>query len=112
MKDNEKSILIAKIAFGIPMFAVSMAVNVFLGGYTLMKLWGWFMVPTFGLPRLHLAAALGAILVAQYLTHQSNIQSEETKEGFFTLLCKSFAYDIFRPSLALLSGFIIKHWMN
>lgn len=34
-------------------------------GFVLKVLWGWFMVPTFGLPTLNIPQALGIAIVAQ-----------------------------------------------
>lgn len=39
------------------------------GGYVLTCLWGWFVVPTFALPPLTLAQAIGVSLIVGYLTN-------------------------------------------
>ena len=41
-------------------------------GYVLTILWAWFVVPTFSLPELAIAPAIGLAMVVSYLTHQSD----------------------------------------
>ena len=42
-------------------------VAIIVRGFVLTKLWGWFVVPVFGLPALHIAAAVGLSLLLGYL---------------------------------------------
>lgn len=42
----------------------------FLYGFVLVKLWSWFVAPTFHVPNLNIPVALGISLVVGMLTHQ------------------------------------------
>jgi uncharacterized membrane protein SpoIIM required for sporulation len=44
---------------------------VLIRGYCLSVLWGWFVVPIFGLPALTIAGALGLALVLNYFLRAS-----------------------------------------
>jgi hypothetical protein len=54
-----------------------------LRGYALSVLWGWFMVPTLGLPHLSVAQAIGIAIVVSFLTYQdhSDLQKKEESNG-------------------------------
>ena len=43
------------------------ALMTMLRGFVLSKLWGWFMVPVFGLSPLSVVAGIGVALVVQFL---------------------------------------------
>ena len=55
---------------GFSSIIVAMVVGYLLNGLALKMLWGWFMVPTFGLPTLSLAQAIGVGIMVGFLTHQ------------------------------------------
>lgn len=48
--------------------------SVIVRGYTLSVLWGWFVVPLFGLPALNIPLAFGLVLVATTLHPVANSQ--------------------------------------
>ena len=54
-------------AGGIVLFLAAL----FTRGFCLSVLWGWFMVPVFGLPTLPIAAALGIALLLNYCLRAS-----------------------------------------
>jgi len=74
-------------------------------GFIFMTLWGWFIVPTFGLAPLTLAVAIGVALVVRMLTISFKVdaKSPDVIKGFFTGM---FGYAIF-----LLIGWIVKGFM-
>ena len=67
-------------------------------GFVLMKLWGWFMVPQFGLPVLSLSGAIGVGMVVSFLIHRVNHEKELTE---IIVAVVTF------PALALLAGWIV-----
>lgn len=74
-------------------------------GYVFSVLWGWFVVSTFGLPAIGIAAAaLGVILVGTYVAHQyvplDEGQQSERKIRMWA-----------RPIAALTFGAIVKAFM-
>lgn len=60
----KKLMLVATVLMGLS------ALSVIGGGYVLTVLWAWFVVPTFALPQITLAAAIGLAIVVGYMTHQ------------------------------------------
>lgn len=50
--------------------ALLITVSALINGFVLSILWGWFIVPTLGLPPLSLIEALWVGLVVSMLTHQ------------------------------------------
>lgn len=57
---------LGKLAVAILNMAYSIGCTI-LSGYVLSVLWGWFIVPTFGLPLLTIPVAIGVMLVVAYL---------------------------------------------
>jgi hypothetical protein len=72
-------------------------------GYVLSVLWGWFFVPTFGVPALSVPAAFGVALVVRFLTHQHN-----DDERASTVKMTAMALN---PAVALCFGWVVKQWM-
>lgn len=73
-------------------------------GYVIVKLWGWFVVPQFDLPAIHLATAVGisclmSLLATQYMSN------EETETNKHPVL-KATAYVYLKPALVLLFGWL------
>ena len=89
-----------------------MIVSSILNGYVLSVLWGWFMVPTFGLPDLSVAAAVGISLIVRYLTDQHK-SSEPKNEGetFGEKFGTAIGIAILAPLFALFFGWIIHLFM-
>ncbi len=83
------------------LFVIVLAVLYLLNGVALNLLWGWFMVPTFGLPAISLAQAVGLTIIINFLTHQY-IPFEDDNERK-----KFFAYEIATPVFAIVVGYII-----
>ena len=79
-------------------------------GYTLSVLWGWFVVPTFGAPALHIVPAIGVAIVVSYLTYQThNCQKE--KKSFGETIVEETVMAVLRPSYVLFFGWIVHLFM-
>lgn len=85
-------------AFKIFIDYVSFVVN----GVALKLLWGWFIVPTFGLPILSVPIAIGIILIASVLTSSYN-PSLDQEDGVW----KIQLYNLLLPLLSVIVGFVI-----
>jgi peptidoglycan biosynthesis protein MviN/MurJ (putative lipid II flippase) len=57
--------LLALLAIPVVVIVSSIA-----NGFALSVLWGWFVVPIFGLPALTIAQAIGFSMVVSFLTYQ------------------------------------------
>lgn len=78
-------------------------------GYVLTVLWGWFIVPTFDLPTLALAPAIGISMTVSYLTYQydSSKKSEDAENPFV----RAVSYSLLMPALVLGVGWIVQKFM-
>lgn len=85
------------------MFLFIMAGGIF-EAFVVTKLWGWFVVPTFGLPELSIAVAFGIGMLIALVTNHGNF----TKiPGETTSMSKLISYLWFRPAVLLLVGWIV-----
>lgn len=109
-KDNfwiEAIIGFFTVIVGVIAFFVIWIPFAILDGFVLIKLWGWFIVPTFALPTLGLAAAIGIAMIIRYLTHEHKWDGEKNKKN----LGSQFAIAISYPILSLLLGYIVSLFM-
>lgn len=86
-------------------FGLIMGLAIVLGwawqGFVLSKLWGWFIAPTFGLPSLQYAIAVGIIVIWRFLNAK---QSDATKkESGWSQWGWIFLY----PAVFLLLGWVV-----
>ena len=91
-------------------FVALMIVSTLLNGWALSVLWGWFFVPTLGLPDLTVVQAIGIGMVVSYLTHQytdTDSKNEEWWEG----IVRAFSFAIFKPIFAISFGWVIHLFM-
>jgi hypothetical protein len=73
-----------------------------LHGFVIMKLWGWFVVPTFhSAPTLHIAAAWGIGMLVSYITQEHPKKDENY-----------MASAVASPFVVLLFGWILSHWVG
>lgn len=101
------------------LFNLLMVVPSFMwSGYVLTVLWAWFVVPTFGLAPLSIAAAVGLCAICNLVTHHQN-RHRTKRKGDVEPEHGERAWDQFnvlvfmamKPAIALLIGFIAKQWM-
>jgi hypothetical protein len=81
-------------------FILVLFLSACLEGWVISLLWGWFMVPTFGLPSLSIPLALGISLVISASRPPSQIADGKEIEH----CVKAFLH----PPMCLLIGFIVK----
>jgi hypothetical protein len=91
---------VVSVLFAIAMFVVAVG----WGGYVLMILWGWFIVPTLAFAPLGWPEAIGVSLVVNYMTHQYR-HSPKTENAKIT------AYVFGKPLLFLAVGYVVKLFM-
>jgi len=78
-------------------------------GYVLTVLWGWFVVPLFGLPELTIPAGLGLSLVVGYMTKDG--QQMKTGEDFGVAVFKALLGLLLKPAVALGVGWVIRGFL-
>lgn len=81
------------------------ALSAMLRGYVLSVLWGWFIVPTFGLPGISIPIAIGIGIILSFTTHQISAAREKQSTGdhVFNIVA--------HPLLVLLIGWIVTLFM-
>jgi hypothetical protein len=94
--------LITLAVFGIPAI---MALSAIWRGYVLSIIWGWFIVPTFGLPALSIPVAIGLSVVVGMLTSHAT-KTDGEKNALSAVLIAFFV-----PVFALLVGWIAKSFI-
>lgn len=80
-----------------------------LQGWVLTVLWSWFVVPTFGLPELSIAVAIGlSLIVGMFKGYSTTRKSEdlETSEKVGQVIVM-----IFGPFFVLFLGWIVHLFM-
>ena len=77
-----------------------------LNGWVLTVLWGWFMVPTFHLPELRVAPAIGLAYVVGFLTDATPSEHEKSSSCSYILMSM-----VVRPVIALFFGWIVSRFM-
>lgn len=82
-------------------FLATCVISMIWRGYVLSILWGWFIVPTFGLPHLAITVALGISLMITLIT----VVSPTKKDG--TTFGDSVLNAFMGPMMALALGFIV-----
>lgn len=83
-----------------------MFLSALLGGYTLSVVWGWFIVPTFGLPILNIPSAIGIALVVGYMTKSYDNKKSEDDEIIGAIITA-----FIRPFMVLGIGWIVLQFM-
>jgi hypothetical protein len=102
-------VLMASIGWFVGVLAL-LALSLIWRGYVLAVLWGWFAVPTFGLPELALAPAMGLSLVVSFLTYQ--IDATKKQEGSeMARFTKAAAHSLLMPALALGVGWVVHQFV-
>ena len=83
---------------------VLMIVAYLLNGVVLKLLWGWFMVPTLGLPVISLVQAIGIGIVISFLTQQHIPRDEDEKK-------KLLVFEILKPVFTIAVGWVVHLFM-
>ena len=81
-----------------------------LHGYVLSIIWAWFVVPTFGIARLSVPAAIGISILIKTITTESGSDKDENKSSaavIWSALVSVFG----APLFALFVCWILTHWM-
>lgn len=99
----DKSELNTGIALGLALpfiIAVILIPTIMWNAFVLVKLWGWFVVPTFGLSGLGMAAAYGLALIVHMLKGQCGCKDD--RETWIKI-----AMPFLGPALSLSMGWIV-----
>lgn len=111
-KEQEKTLIAGcLIILGVPVFlGVFIAASSLINAFVLLKLWAWFVVPTFAAPAITLPVAIGLGSIIGLLQH---VQSQQEKEGEEPLAKwgRIFGHLIAKPALYLVVGYIASRFV-
>lgn len=94
--------LLLMVVMGVVIIPLSIMIN----GFALMKIWNWFMVPTFELPALRLAQSIGIGLLWTTIRMPAGTPKSENP-GLSLIIGISV-----EPALVLATGWVVKtFWM-
>lgn len=92
----------------IPAYIASYVLN----AWAIIKLWGWFIYPNYGLPVPGKATALGIALLVGLMTHQYQVTPETPNKKPLDSLVDAYAHLLFNPVGTVLAGYIIRQWLG
>ncbi len=78
-----------------------------VSGYVVSVLWGWFVVPKFGLPELDILYAIGISLTLSTCLNSSSVYKTENEKLDYVKLANKLAIS---PAIALGAGWLIKNY--
>lgn len=99
------------VAMALVVFFIGYPLAVLYGGWITVKLWGWFVLPTFaGAPRITWAVAVGLELL---LMHMRPVYYPNTKgEKLADASGRSLAYWFIAPTFTLVVATAIHAWFQ
>lgn len=108
--------MIANIFLSILLIAFVISVVVSLAivrAFTLVLLWDWFVVPTFGLESISIVAAIGLTLFVTTFENKTNdsINKDEKDEESMKEKGSKLAWQFLNYPVIILLGWIVKQFM-
>lgn len=80
-----------------------------INGFVVMKLWGWFVVPTFEIHQLRLVEVIGLLFIVNFIIigYKKTDPEEKPWEEF----AKRIIFLIFAAAFMLFSGWLVSKFM-
>lgn len=99
---------LGKIVFAV----ISIAIGTLISAFVLVKLWGWFITPTFGIVQLTILQAIGFDLVKQWLISGitlklADIKPKDENKSFGQQMVEALFVSVGIGGLSLLFGYIV-----
>lgn len=88
---------------------LAMIISPIISGFVIVKLWAWFIVPTFEVNPLRIVEAIGIMFLINYLKAKRDKESDRDK--FWEQFAANFIYLILMAGFTLLSGWIVQMFM-
>lgn len=79
-----------------------------LDGWVLSILWGWFAVPTFGLPALSIPTAIGLRVILGYLTPMPGNHNQKDDKPHGERMAEAVLTVLMKPLIGLFFGWLVK----
>lgn len=103
-RDNDGCGMALLALLAIPVVLIVSSIS---AGFVLSVLWGWFVVPIFGVPGLTIAQAIGFSMVVNFLTYQYNDNGSDKKEEKSKGIIYLISLAIARPVIVLAISYIV-----
>lgn len=88
---------------------LAMVIAPIISGFVVMKLWGWFIVPTFEMNPLRIVEAIGIMFLLNFV--RAKRDKEASGDDFWSEFGANLVFLIAYSVLALLSGWIVQAFM-
>lgn len=88
---------------------LAMIISPIVSGFVILKLWAWFIVPTFEAQPLRLVEAIGLMFLINYL--KAKRDKEADKDKFWEQFARNFAFVIIYAGFVLLAGWVVSLFM-
>ena len=117
MNEEDKNVaMVVGYLIAVCVYPFMLMVNIIFGGFVVMQLWKWFVVPTFewAVP-LTMPYAIGISLVVGYLTyHKSSTtksQRKEISDNILSEIWSDFMVAVIHATAILLIGWIVAQFI-
>ena len=87
---------------------LAMIISPIISGFVILKLWGWFVVPTFETQPLRLVEAIGLMYLINYLKAK---RDKEVQDKFWKEFTANLIFVIVFAPFALFAGWIVSLFM-
>jgi len=105
MKDNELGL--ACVGIGV-LVSIALVGGTLMNGWVLSILWGWFVVPLFGVSQISLLQAIGLTAIINMLkSTKVNTDKKSSSKGATEAIISAFVIVFVGPLVSLLFGWII-----
>lgn len=91
--------------FLLPITFAILALGVIWRGYAFSVLWGWFVMPYFGVAALSIPVAIGLTMVVSFLTYQFT-HTEDNRSSREKII-EGITIGLLHPAFALLFGWVV-----
>lgn len=98
-----------KVIGQITMIIILAVLGAMSSGYAVSVMWGWFVVPTFGLPELSIPIAIGLAYILRLIVVP--IPEVDGNKDFNSLIGKAIASTFLVPAMFLLCGWIVTNFI-
>lgn len=85
---------------------LAMIISPIINGFVIVKLWSWFIVPTFEIQSISIVEAIGLMFLVNYL--KTNVEEKNEGNDFWGKFAYRIAFVVGMSCFALLSGWIVQ----
>lgn len=99
-----------EIGAGCLLMLISMVAGMFMSGWAIGKLWGWFIVPL-GVPTISFWHGLGLACAVSLFTHRTDFSGNKNK-SWWSIVGESLARAFIIPTVFVAFGWFYHHMMG